>query len=515
MQKQQAWCLESDHQFDNLMRQIAHILVVKPVAAIREQACYLDTFDWRIWRQGDVLVHLQHGERQHLQWRQQGFSGVHTDIPVEEVPSFIDQLPEWLCPKRLKDSTGPRALLPLVRSRIDTDHLDVINHDKVVVRLERIQEYLLRSNTCGARLTDRVVIRLLRGFEGDFARINAAFENSGLYVCSQDSLAGLLALEGRKPCDYSCRVRVNISPEQRADTASKQILLQLYHVMQRNVEGICKDTDSEFLTDFRDALRRSLSLMEQLYGIFPPDVLARFTQDMKWLYQETASLQDYNQLLLHFDKAISWVIEVHHPALQIFHDWLKEQRHHSLICVDNMFSSVRYQRFIKGWRVFLECEVPQHSVLEYAEHNAGQVVASRMAEVYQKLCKLSLKPRNGKFLKQIDFVNNQLLDLLQFSRVLFPRGKRQKILLCGQKLQQACSDQFGCDRQLTCIERYIKQIRQDESMKAEVNEAMQCLQKACRDRAISHDRRAGKYLDSVISEKSRKQYGKLITSMGM
>ena len=54
----------------------------------------------------------------------------------------------------------------------------------------------------------------------------------------------------------------------------KAILRHTLAVMRANEEGIKADWDTEFLHDYRTAVRRTRSALSQIPGIFPPEITA-------------------------------------------------------------------------------------------------------------------------------------------------------------------------------------------------------------------------------------------------
>ena len=55
----------------------------------------------------------------------------------------------------------------------------------------------------------------------------------------------------------------------RADIAAKYIFSHLLKTMKDNEPGTIADTDSEFLHDFRVAVRRTRAGLSQLKGVLP------------------------------------------------------------------------------------------------------------------------------------------------------------------------------------------------------------------------------------------------------
>ena len=142
----------------------------------------------------------------------------------------------------------------------------------------------------------------LRGYEKDAAEIITLLEDElGLQPEAQDLLLRALAALGKEPATSASKLDIPLEPELRADAALRRILLVLLETMERNEAGTSADLDSEFLHDFRVAVRRTRSLFSQVKGVLPPTPLERFRAEFKWLGQVTGPTRDLDVYLLEMD----------------------------------------------------------------------------------------------------------------------------------------------------------------------------------------------------------------------
>ena len=72
-------------------------------------------------------------------------------------------------------------------------------------------------------------------------------------------------------------------------------------MIDANLDGTIADIDTEFLHDFRVAVRRSRAVQRELRGVFPPEELARFRTEFRWLQQVTGDARDLDVYVLEFD----------------------------------------------------------------------------------------------------------------------------------------------------------------------------------------------------------------------
>lgn len=422
---QNSWLLEDEAQLLNLLEALNNKFTVSDSSQTTHRITYLDTFDWRIWRKGDVLEYHESDKQKKLIWRTIDYRLVHVEIPVDECPDFINDIPGWLRPEPLAETTWPRALVQQVMSRTGQQTYELRDSaDKVVCRLVIIREVLRHSNNrSGDALADRLQIDVMRGYEKEFRRVEKIIHKIGLDVYGRDPLVKLLNQRDRRPCDYSHNLRLQLHPNQRADVAAKQIMLQLIQMMEANESGIKEDLDIEYLKDYRYAIQRANSLVKQLKQVIPEDTRKRFSKELQWIDTETSRLQELNLWLLDFESHRQQIESDLRPNLDELHEWLFRQRHVELLKVVKLFETEHYKKFMKRWRVYLECAVPDHSVLKRAEKPVLKVAGRQIWKAYKKLA--GHEDAFVMHILQSDLVemgrtSSTLYDLLTLSRTLFP-----------------------------------------------------------------------------------------------
>ena len=85
------------------------------------------------------------------------------------------------------------------------------------------------------------------------------------------------------------------------------MLRALLEVIEANLEGTIADIDSEFLHDFRVAVRRSRAVERELKPAFPPEELARLRTEFRWLQQITGDARDLDVYVLEYESMRSLV----------------------------------------------------------------------------------------------------------------------------------------------------------------------------------------------------------------
>ena len=350
--------------------------LVRADGAGQAHRVYYDTFDGRLRAAGAPAVHV--GGRLL-------FDSVTASLqrPLRRV------LAEDLPAGPLRETLGPlievRALLPLAALDVSEQHLRVLDAEhKTVVRASIERSALADS---GAALRPRLRLAAVRGYDAELERVRGALQRElGLERSATGLADDAVTALGGKPGGFSSKVDVQLHFGQRADAAAVAVLRRLLEVIEQNLEGTIEDLDSEFLHDLRVAVRRTRSVQRQLKRVFPPEELARFRAEFKWLQGVTGESRDLDVYLLGFEDMRALV-----PAS--LRDELKPLRHalqtRRAAVREQMVSELRSERLgalRDRWSALLDQlqTLPDHDRPDAAEP-IGSVSARRIAKVYRKV----------------------------------------------------------------------------------------------------------------------------------
>ena len=271
---------------------------------------WLDTFDWRLYKAGLTLRFEQarrggrlllskadgtpQAEQQVTRWpRRPGLAGDLPDGPVRD---------------RIIVLTSPRALLPIVKAVSTVSVSRLLNADgKTVARLvtERATVTAPAGNTGAdttAELPPRLAVTEVRGYPGQARRAAGLLAGvPGVSYASQSLFSAALTALGRHPADYSSSVEAEITATMPAPVAVARLLLRLLDTIELNVDGVLRDIDTEFLHDFRVAVRRTRSAIKLLGTVLPADLAGHYATEFKWLGDVTTPIRDLDVHLLGFD----------------------------------------------------------------------------------------------------------------------------------------------------------------------------------------------------------------------
>lgn len=391
---------------------------------------YYDTFDWRLYRKSLALVRA--GRQWELVDLDEG-ERVRAQAAYGGEARFAEDFPESDLRERLASIVEMRALLQLCDLRVQEDAFRVLDgRQKTVARVIRTQL------AAGAAAAD-VFLRVspLRGYEAASREVEAFLEEKRLAPREASLYQLALALGGKQPGDYSSKLSIDLQPELAAGAALRRILQVLRETMQQNEAGVVADIDTEFLHDFRVAVRRTRSALGQLKGVFSADDTERFRRDFAGIGKATNLLRDLDVYLLDRRHYEAMLPEALQGALAPLFEHLEMERGKALQEVTDMLRSRRYARQMENWETFLAPETNRSDGPD-AGRPVIELARERIRQRHQRILK-----RGGKIdqrspdekLHRLRIECKKLRYLLEFFSSLFPKDEMSRQVKQLKKLQ--------------------------------------------------------------------------------
>ncbi|MBK5911515.1 hypothetical protein CCR85_08435 [Rhodothalassium salexigens] len=362
--------------------------VAAPPEAI--ECVYLDTFDWRLYAADSVLEAVRDSRGWALTWSVLGDGRTLGRLSADQRPVFASDIEPAPARARLAATMDIRALMERVRVRLNRQPLALRNDDdKTVVRLALVEGTAIDPETGDeATLSARVTVQPVRGYDKAYDRIVTRLtDRFGAAVETGPLMVSALAAIGRTPGDYSSKIRLALARGTPAETALKDVCQTLLRVMERNVDGVLADTDSEFLHDFRVAVRRTRTALTQAKGVFPEAMRRRFADDFKWLGQLTGPKRDLDVFRLDVPGYQNRLPDDQAGALAPFQDFLDRRAQAALADLARALRSERYRRLVGDWRDMLHSPTPPVDPPPEAHTPIERLAARRIARAHKRVIK--------------------------------------------------------------------------------------------------------------------------------
>jgi len=322
-----------------------------------------------------------------------GGSVERAGMPAADLPGrvFAAQLEAGLLRDALTEIIEVRALLPLVHVHDAERTFGVLDRAaKTVVRLALHAPTVVASPNRQLALAPRIGLVAVRGYDKAFRRVyKMLVDDLGLIAADRSLLEEAVIATGATPGGVSSKVDVALARDQRSDSAAASILRRLAQVMEANLPGTIADVDAEFLHDYRVAVRRSRAVMRELKAVFPPEQLARFRVELRWLQQITGPSRDLDVYVLDFDELRAGLPE---PARSDLEPLLRVLRDRRVIAHREMVRALRSDRACElreQWPAFLsELVTLPAGGRPDAARPIGELAGERITKVYRRMVKM-------------------------------------------------------------------------------------------------------------------------------
>lgn len=406
----------------------------------RIERVFMDTFDGRLSRRDLTLV-----------WEagvlrlEDAAGALLATADVRRVPAALcaADVPSGPLGERLQPLLGLRAALPIARVRIARREFRVLDDEaKTTVRI--VLDDVEAQIDAGRRtpLATRLTIRGVRGYDKAFKRACRVADRDLALECAPGTLLedAVIACDGQ-PGGFSSRIDVALDARQRSDLAAVAILTQLQDSFDANLPGALADIDTEFLHDLRVSVRRTRALLRELKGVFPPDQLAAFRSEFKWLQEITGPSRDLDVYLLDFPEFVAWLGPEREADLAPLHAELERRRASERRRMVRALRSPRTAELRAAWAPFVAGlrDLPEDD-RPSASRPIVSLSARRIATVYRQMVRMGdaiTDDSPPEALHELRKKGKELRYLLEFFAPLFPRSTVEPMIRTLKGLQDS------------------------------------------------------------------------------
>ncbi len=405
------------------------------VSEVAETVRYFDTFDWRLYGKGRALIQV--GSTVYLQRISDGeYPLVRDQVGGQQHLDFWWMFPKGELRDTLRDALSVRALLLRAQVTQKVCEFGVLNADKkTVARL-----FLTHTNVENKHVAT-LTLRSVRGYERDFENLRHRFLKLDVAHPAKDIFERVMNLAGCAPGDYSSKLNLDLNHEASGREATCEILKCLQDVMRQNETGIRADWDTEFLHDFRVAIRRTRSALSQIKGVLPEDGVAHFKDEFRQLGRSTNRLRDLDVYLLEEETYRAMLPQSLQPGLDAVFSRLKSERRRALSDMVQVLDAPEYRDLMDAWTTFLQGEqsggVRTSAVPAIAL--ARKIIFKRFKQVHKRGRAIA-DDTPDEALHNLRIDCKKLRYLLEFFASLFPKDKMDKLIGYMKKLQDNLGD---------------------------------------------------------------------------
>ena len=333
----------------------------------------LDTFDRRLRAAGLALDHQRSASGERLVLRRLDGSSTLA-VPVTDLrwPAPADVLPTGPVRDAIVPVTGIRALMVASDERRRVRRLELHNEDgKTVARVE------LDEPASPAAAPAQLTVRMLRGYDEQARRAERLLIGLGLRAVEHGA--------GREQA--AARATASLDRAVPASVLLTMALSDFLEAMRENLPGLLDDVDTEFLHDFRVAVRRTRATLKLGRPCLPEVMRSRWEPAFKWLGDMTTPVRDLDVYELDLPTMGGWLVAADPTDLAPFATHLRSRRTAERRALVRGLKSARFRRLVTEWEEEL-AQLVNTPVTADREHlSAGRLADRGISRAHQRVAR--------------------------------------------------------------------------------------------------------------------------------
>jgi CHAD domain-containing protein len=451
------WLLSETISPEQLIEEIAKDFSAQVELPQKTTVTYFDSFDWRLYRKHYLFIKTDNSWQ--LIRRNSG----------EPVATFSDKS---RFKRKFAGSFSPGPLKALLESTLDIRGLiDLVTFETISQRIrifnadEKTVAYInVITHQVSARHRTLFTVSLtaVRGYKNVARQLRQYLRRCGISKPSPPEYLfweGVSAM-GRFPGDYSSKFSIALKSTDSIRQAALTIYRQLLDTMKRNEAGIKADIDSEFLHDFRVAIRRTRSGLTQLKGVLPPKVTENTRAGFAELGRITGPTRDLDVYLLYEKDYLSRLPGELREGMAGFFTEMSDRRHRNWKQLVKALQSPGYREIIGDWQAYLDgdSDKPSKHSEQPAYEYSRKIIYRRYDRIMKKGGAISASSPD-EALHRLRIQCKKLRYSLEFFSSLYPPKAIARVIKQLKGLQNNLGSFNDLSVQQDMLQRYLATIK--------------------------------------------------------
>lgn len=417
----------------------------------------MDSFDWRLFNKG-LWLFKSRGRYEAIDIAT-GHPAGTIMTGTEQPLRFARAFPESDFTTMLKSALDMRALLSLGTITRHTIGQDLLNSDEKIVARLALETYGIDGRP---ETVNQCRLMPVRGYSVEARRIVACLEQLGLQPAGKSPVLTLLTGKGLTPGAYASKIDLTLAPGMPAAEAVRCIMENLISVMQANIPGVRQDIDSEFLHDFRVAVRRARSLLSQMKGVLDAGTTATLQQRLKTMGDITGNVRDLDVALLKKEAYTALLPDVLKPGLDQLFGTLQQKRRYARNRMVKAMAGTAFNAALFDLDAFVRTDPPTG-----ADSPGGSLPIGELAKtvIYKRYRRIVRKGSRMSDITPADHLHRLRIDckklryLLEFFTSLFPDDLIKILVKQLKQLQDNLGDFNDLSVQQDFLTQHLETLR--------------------------------------------------------
>lgn len=346
---------------------------------------------------------------------------------------FVADLADGPTKRALKGTSPLRSLLVVGSGMLNHAQLALVDDEgKTHARADLT---VLTPDGAGRTVT-LVSLQGLRGYDKALPALSAYLR--GPAPEKDHGIADLADMLFPEHESYDPKPETAIAPDEIAYDAANDIIRTHLAVARRNEVGIIADHDSEFLHDYRVALRKIRSVISLFRGSYGDAQTADLKRRFSDLMAPTGRLRDLDVYLLGRDAFYDLLPESLHDGLRLMFDIFTRERRREHRKFVKLLQNPQYRIALAELEVlFAQGSGPEPG--PEAAHPAQDYACGLIWHRYRKVCKIAARITEetpDEEVHELRINCKKLRYLIELFAPLFPRGRLKALLSPLRELQE-------------------------------------------------------------------------------
>jgi CHAD domain-containing protein len=428
-----------------------------------EHEDFYDTFEWQALDKGYVVVRKRNAL--FLLDSRSGLAIASMMSTVRRSSFFSSELPAGKVREILASCSDIRAFIKLCSFNIDFRSSHVLDEKGNSTGILTAESFFLPGHHGNEPVNHIIAFQPFRGCGKALEQFQESCSALGEQVEPIDFrclFLDLMGLTGLNPGGYSSKLHLQLDPDASIFQSAREVLLFTRSVMRQNEPGIRKNIDTEFLHDYRVAVRRTRSILKQLKGVFEPRERGRYLDAFRDIGKLTGPLRDCDVYLLKKSQYISYLPPSLQDSLRDFFDEMSSDRSKYQKKLSKYLVSEEYKSFLMGWDRFISCpETADQDKVPQASLSTISVALKSIKKAWKKVI------RNGRHvgietsdieLHALRINCKKLRYLLEFFSSLFPHSIIHPVIGHLKVLQDNLGNFIDYSFQLGYLQTYLDSV---------------------------------------------------------
>lgn len=435
---------------------------------IQSSPTFFDSFDWRLFNNGLMLTR-ERNDYVLTSLTTEALAG-RSIIASNQPVRFWWDFPAGTLQEQLRQYLDVRALLPLVKIKRQRTELHIINDDeKTVVRIH-FDAWKLLHKKKRREIIHSLTMLPVKGYEAEFLTVKNWLNENGIEQEIKPIFLSALEAMGKSPGDYSSKLNFTLQPGMTARAALQVILKFLFNIISANVGGIKADVDTEFLHDFRVAIRRTRSALSQVKGVVPKEICDAFRSDFAVLQKASNHLRDLDVYLLNRENYRRMLPLEFQSGLDPLFKKVQEERSREHQHFIQAISADSFRKLMESWRAFLDA-ASEPAATKNSPKPILKLAAKFIFKAYHRTIASGKNitdnsPTSDLHLLRIEC--KKLRYLLEFFASLFPAEEMSQLIDQLKKLQDNLGRYNDLSVQQKSLKRYLAAIASEHEEAATI-----------------------------------------------